>query len=94
MMILVALLKYSLKFLETKKKTIIINDLKPFDFAANNKKINTFIKEIETNNSIQKIKYVQYILSECIGFFIKDKYCFNYISKLSEIEKRKISFIE
>ena len=84
-----AILKFPLKFLEIKKETIKINDLKLYGLASNNTKINDFIKDVEKNNLKNKIEEDQYILSNYVRFFNEDKYCFNYISRLTEKKKKK-----
>ena len=92
-----ALLYFPLKFLEIKKENIKINDLKLFGLASNNKKIQNFIEEIESfepDTSKRKIKTEQYILNNYVKFFNEDKYCYNYISKLTKKEKNKLGFIE
>ena len=85
-------LKLPLKFLEIKKETIKFNDLKLFGLASNNKKLNNYIKEIEEQNSLQKIKDNQYILQNYTIFFNEDKYCINYISRLTKKEKKQLGF--
>ena len=87
-------LKLPLKFLEIKKETIKFNDLKLFGLASNNKKLNNYIKEIEEQNSLQKIKDNQYILQNYTIFFNEDKYCINYISRLTKKEKKQLGFNE
>ena len=84
--------KYPLEFLELKKETIKINDLKLYGLASNNQKINKFIKELEEINLVQTLKEKQNIIQNYILFFNEDNYCFNYISKLTENEKKKLGF--
>ena len=89
--------KYPLKFLEIKKENIKINELKLFGLASNNQKIKNYTKDIESikpSDSKNKIRTNQYILENYVIFFNEDKYCFNYISKLTEKEKNKLGFIE
>ena len=90
-------LKYPLKFLEIKKENIKINDLKLFGLVSNNQKIKNYIKDIESINfddSNNTIIINHYILENYVMFFNEDKFCFNYISKLTEKEKNKLGFIQ
>jgi len=89
--------KYPLKFLEIKKEKIKINELKLFGLASNNQKIKNYtedLESIEPKDSKSKIRTNQFILENYVMFFNEDKYCFNYISKLTEKEKNKLGFIE
>lgn len=87
-------LKLPLKFLEIKKETMKINDLKLFGLASKNKKINDFILDAETGKDVHKIKDSQIILNNYVKFLNEDKYCSNYISKLTNEEKKDLGFIE
>ena len=81
------LLKLPLKFLEIKKETIKIKDLKVFGLVTQNKKIDDFIKL----NPKEKIIESQNMQINYVLFFNKENYCSNYISKITEKEKEKFN---
>ena len=83
------LLKLPLKYLELKKETIDINDLKLYGLIAKNEKINKFIEELKPSD---KFNYEYLISSTQTKFFNEEKYCANYISKITKEEKDKVKF--
>ena len=82
------LLKLPLKYLEIKKETIEINDLKLFGLISNNEKINKFIIDLEKKNSTNEVEKNENILLYHTLFINKDNYCSNYISKISKNEMK------
>ena len=84
------LLKLPLKFLEIKKETMKINDLKLFGLVTQSEKIKDFIE----TKSEEDIIAFQDMQTNYIHFFNKENYCSNYISKITEKEKKKLNFIE
>ena len=86
--------KLPLKFLEIKKETLKINDLKLFGLASNNQKIKQFIEKIEKEKSEQDINTYQLILENYVRFFNEEKYCTDYISKLTDNEKKELGFVD
>jgi len=87
-----AVLKLPLKFLELKKENIKINDLKLFGLASKNQKIEKYIEKLEEKNTGLNKKDDEIISNKYIIFFNEDRCCYNYISKLSEKEKKKLNF--
>lgn len=77
-----------MKYLEIKKETIEINDLKLFGLISNNEKINKFIIDLEKKNSTNEVEKNENILLYHTLFINKDNYCSNYISKISKNEMK------
>ena len=86
------LLKLPLKYLEIKKEKIKINDLKLYGLVSNNTIINNFIKNLEEKGSDSELIEKEKILINYTKFINEEKYCSNYISKITDNEKKRINF--
>ena len=80
-----------LKFLEIKKETILLNDLKLYGLIAGNKKVLQYIKNIEKTNA-QDLQNEEYILNNYTKFMKEEKFCNNFISKVTEKDKQKLNY--
>jgi len=80
-----------LKFLEIKKETINLNDLKLYGLIAGDKKVLQYIENLEKSNE-QDLKNNEYILRNYTKFMREEKFCNNFISKVTEKDKRKLNY--
>ena len=80
-----------LKFLEIKKETILVNDLKLYGLIAGDKKVLQFIENLEKSNA-QDLQNNEYILGNYTKFMKEEKFCNNFISKVTENDKIKLNY--
>ena len=81
-----------MKFLEIKKETIFVNDLKLYGLIAGDKKVLQYIKNLEKSNNAQDLQNNEYILGNYSNFIKEEKYCNNFISKITEKDKKKLNY--
>ena len=81
-----------LKFLEIKKETIFVNDLKLYGLITGDKKVLQFIEDLEKSNNEQDLQNIEYILENYTYFMKEEKFCHNFISKITEKEKKKLNY--
>ena len=84
--------KLPLKFLEIKKETISIDDLKLYGLIVGDKKIDKYIQQLEKKNDLQQLVDSENISKNYTKLINEEKYCFNYISKVTEKEKIKLNY--
>ena len=87
------ILSLPIKFLEIKKETISINDLKLFAIVSDNRKLIDKFKEIEEDkddSTFNSIIYYDKYLSNFMKFINDDNYCSNYIKPISLKKRKKI----
>lgn len=81
-----------LKFLEIKKETIFVNDLKLYGLIAGDKKVLQYIENLEKSNNTQYLQNNEYILRNYARFMKEEKFCNNFISKVTEEDKKKLNY--
>ena len=88
------ILKFPLKYLEIKREKIELDDLELYGIASGDRKIIKFFSNLESNRIVElnKLKLLKEGLKNHIKLFNKDQYCKNYISEISEKNRKKIKY--
>ena len=81
-----------MKFLEIKKETILVNDLKLYGLIAGDKKVLQYIENFEKSNTAQVLQNNEYILGNYTKFMKEEKFCNNLISKITEKDKQRLNY--